>query len=293
MFDFIANPLGQILLFIYNNLSFANYGLAIIIFTVIIKLILLPLTVKQYKSTAKMQVIQPQIQEIQKRYKNDKEKLNQELMKVYQENKVNPAGGCLPLLIQMPILFSLFYVLREPLKFMYNKTPEVIEKIMAVVPESFTEGFYKQVGVMNYLNQFPEKIQELGLENLITRDEVLNLNFIGLNLGVIPSYKWADITGDPSTYIPLLLLVVIGVVITFISSKMTMPKKKDDNKNNKSAGAGMQNSMLYMGPIMTLIFSFSLPAGVVLYWIAGYIFQIFQQLYINKHIIDNKEVSSN
>ena len=81
--DFIAYPLGRFLYFIYNTIAFGNYGLALILFTVIVRLALLPLTIKQYKSTAKMQQIQPKIQEIQKRYKNDKEKLNTELMRVY------------------------------------------------------------------------------------------------------------------------------------------------------------------------------------------------------------------
>jgi hypothetical protein len=92
--DIIARPLGEFLLFIYNTLAFHNYGLAILTFTLVVKLVLLPLTVKQYRSSAKMQELQPLIQEIQKRYKNDKEKLNQEMIKVYQENNYNPAGGC-------------------------------------------------------------------------------------------------------------------------------------------------------------------------------------------------------
>lgn len=292
MLDFIAYPLGQFLYFIYNNLSFLNYGLAIIIFTLIMKLVLLPLTVKQYKSTAQMQLIQPKIQEIQKRYKNDKEKLNQELMKVYQENKVNPAGGCLPLLIQMPIIISLFWVLREPLKFMMNKSAEVIEQIVALVPSQFTIGHYSQIGVMDYFSQYPDKLA--GIEHLITRNEIINLNFLGLNLGKIPTLNTELLFGpESSVYLPLLILPILGVITTFISAKLSVPKRNvTDVNKNKDATANMQNSMLYMGPIITLLFSFQLPAGVVLYWIVGYVFQIFQQLYINKYIIDKKEVTS-
>src|SRR4051812_32248399 len=133
--DYIALAMGQILKLIYFNMSFLSYGLAIIILTVVIRLILLPLYVKQYRSTSRMQEIQPQIQEIQKRYKNDKEKLNQELMRIYQENKVNPAGGCLPLLLQMPILFSLYWVISQPLKFMLRKDPAIIQQILEQVPQ--------------------------------------------------------------------------------------------------------------------------------------------------------------
>ena len=296
MLDFIAKPLGQILYFIYNNLAFFNYGFAIIIFTVIIKLVLLPLTVKQYKSTAKMQLIQPQIQELQKRYKNNKEKLNEELMKVYQENKVNPAGGCLPLIIQMPILISLYWVITQPLKFMLNKTPEAIDSLIKFVETTapnFTMGYSKQIGILDYFSQYPEKLT--GLENLLARDELIGLQFLGLNLGKIPTYNPSLLFGpEAGTYLPLLILPVIGVITTFISAKLSMPRKDKDDKKSKDTGmvGSMSNSMLYMGPILTLIFSFQLPAGVVLYWIAGYVFQIFQQLYINKHVIEKKEVAS-
>jgi YidC/Oxa1 family membrane protein insertase len=108
MLDFIAMPMGSILKFIYDNLAFQNYGIAIVLFTVGIKSLLLPTTIKQVQSTSKISEIQPQIQEIQKKYSEDKEKQNAEMIKLYQENNVNPAGGCLPLLIQMPILFSLY-----------------------------------------------------------------------------------------------------------------------------------------------------------------------------------------
>lgn len=289
MLDFIAKPLGQFLYFIYNTIAFENYGVAIIIFTVIIKLILLPLTIKQYRSTAKMQELQPLIQEIQKKYKNDKEKLNQELMKIYQENNANPAGGCLPLLIQMPILFSLFYVITQPLKFMLSKTPEQIQTLIDYVSKQITTGFYKQIDVLNYFSKNPEALSNVG--DIFKREELISMNFLGLNLSMIPKFDPKVLFGpEAGIYLPLLLIPILGVVTTYISSKMSMPPsaQKDGQKATNSA----QNSMLYVGPIMTLIFSFQLPAGVGIYWIAGYVFQIFQQLYINKHVIKKKEVAT-
>ncbi len=134
MFDFIAIPMGAILKFIYDNIAFQNYGVAIILFTVGIKSLLLPLNIKQVQSTSKIGELQLQMQEIQNKYKDGKEKQSAELMKLYQENKVNPAGGCLPLLIQMPILFSLYYVISQPLKYMAGKSPEVIVKLYESIP---------------------------------------------------------------------------------------------------------------------------------------------------------------
>lgn len=108
----ISNLLGHALRIIFEVVN--NYGLSIILFTIFVKVLLLPLTIKQTKSTKAMQDIQPKIKEIQEKYKNKPEKQNEEIMKLYQEAKINPLAGCLPLLIQMPILFGLYAVLREP-----------------------------------------------------------------------------------------------------------------------------------------------------------------------------------
>ena len=112
---FIAKPLGVLLNFLYGIVN--NYGIAIILFTIVIKLVLLPLTIQQLKQTKQMNELQPKLKELQEKYKNDKEKLNVKTMELYKEYKVNPVGGCLPLLIQLPIIFGLFAVLREPIKY--------------------------------------------------------------------------------------------------------------------------------------------------------------------------------
>jgi len=300
-FDFIAYPLGQFLYFIYNTLAFHNYGLAIIIFTAVMKLILLPLTVKQYHSTAKMQEIQPKIQEIQKRYKNDKEKLNQEMMRIYQENKVNPAGGCLPMLLQLPIMLSLYWVIVQPLKFMLSIP---VEKIYGKINESkvvieeglvqifnITQGFGAEIKIVNQFD--PEKASRILSLDMINKiiDIARGFKFLGMNLSLQATIDTNKLFGpEAGTYLPLLLFPIIGVITTYISSKLSMPQASQNQKTGGQTG-GMANSMMYMGPLMTLIFSFQLPAGVVLYWIAGYVFQIFQQLYINNYVVMKKEVA--
>lgn len=268
MFDFIAKPLGQFLYLIYNTIGFHNYGLAIIIFTIIIRLLMLPLTVKQYRSTAKMQEIQPQIQEIQKRYKNDKEKLNAEMLKLYQENKVNPAGGCMPLLIQMPIIFALWAVISRPLTYMLNRAGEV-QELLKLVPEAQRIRGYDELSIVIHQN-------------------LLSMNFLGLNLGLVPSMDISKIISN-AQYAALLIIPILATAMTYISSKMSMPAGQ--NQQNANA-AQMQNSMMFIAPLMTLFFSFQFPAGLGLYWIAGYVIQILQQMYINKHVIKKKEVAS-
>ena len=117
MFEWlITRPMGFIIHGIYDLVS--NYGVAIILFTCIIKLILLPLNVHSQKAMRKQQKIQPIIAELQKKYANDQEKLQREMMKIYKENNVSMMGGCLPMLIQMPILFGLYKVIRMPIKYL-------------------------------------------------------------------------------------------------------------------------------------------------------------------------------
>lgn len=117
MLDFIARPLGMLLKLVFDFVG--DYGYSIIIFTIITKLLLLPINIKQTESTKRMNEINPKMKEIQDKYKNDKEKMNQKLMELYKEHNYNPASGCLPALIQMPILFSLFYVIQDPVKYVF------------------------------------------------------------------------------------------------------------------------------------------------------------------------------
>ena len=128
--NIIAEPLSRLLHIVYNAVG--NYGIAIIIFTIIVKLVMIPLTIKQTKSMKNMQEIQPKIKEIQKKYANDKEKMNEKVMALYKEHNVNPFGGCLPLLIQFPIIIGLFTVLRQPEN--YGFAREVVESSFLWLP---------------------------------------------------------------------------------------------------------------------------------------------------------------
>ncbi|MDF2987799.1 MAG: 60 kDa inner rane insertion protein [Eubacterium sp.] len=274
--DFIAKPLGQFLYWIYSSVAFENYGLAIIIFTIIVRAAMVPLTLKQYKSTAEMQKVQPLLQELQRKYSNDKQKLNEETMKLYQEHKINPAGGCLPLLIQMPILLSLWQVITKPLKFMLGFSAEQLTKL--ATEANVLKHPYAEIDTITYFIKNGKG------------NEVGNLNMFfpshgGINLGSIPTYHFDQLTADPMK-IWLLLLVVLAVGTTFLTARMSMPKTTDKATNP------MGNTMLYISPLMTLIFSFQFPAGLALYWIAGNIFAIGQQYYVNKYVLKKKEVVS-
>jgi YidC/Oxa1 family membrane protein insertase len=302
MFDFIAKLLGPVLFFIYNTIAFKNYGLSLIMFTILIKAALLPLTIKQLKSTQKMQDIQPELNKLQQRYKNDKEKLNQETMKIYTEKGVNPIGGCLPMLLQLPILFSLFYTIRKPLTYMYGWTKEVIGnviiKVMSALPnvfplatnpflkdydsikadplkvaELFERNAYHEINLVSAINEVPSLVEG--------GEKVMNLNFLGIfNLGVKPTYDFNLISQNPGLYVPALVMVLIAVATTYFSSKISMAKTQtsDNAQMNQTS-----KTMMLMGPIMTLFISFQAPLGLSLYWTISNATQIAQQLFIEKY----------
>lgn len=287
MLDFIAIPMGAILKFTYDNLAFQNYGVAIIFFTVGIKTLLLPLTIRQVQASSKMGNIQPLIQEIQNKHKDDKEKQHEEIMKFYQENNMNPAGGCLPTLIQMPILFSLYYPISQPLKYMLGKSPEVITQLYEMIPEG-TENIAKMrdLNIITYFSNHPELLQSVS--DLLKPADLLNMNFLGINLGVMPSWNPSHYINGVSgieTYL-LLLIPVMAAITSYISVSYSM--KVTSKKGETGGQLSVQNNLAMVSPIMSGAISFTVPAGLGLYWIVGNIYQIAQQLFVD-HIIVKKQ----
>ena len=204
-----------------------NYGVAIILLTLLVKLVLLPLTIKQTRSMIAMQKIQPEIKKLQEKYKDDKEKLSQEMMKFYKDNKINPLGGCLPLLLQMPVFIALFTVLRK-----YLLTPPTL-----IVGMTFNKllGFYSSGGVI--VKIAPKSAGFLWIRNL------------------------ADTT---KTADPTFVLLILLILTTWYSQKQVMTDPR-------------QKNMLYIMPLITAFIGYSLPAGVVLYWLTTNALQIAQQ----------------
>jgi YidC/Oxa1 family membrane protein insertase len=203
-------------------------------------------------------------------------------MKAYAEHKYNPASGCLPLLVQLPILFSLIYVIGQPLTYMLGYSADKIKTLLDTVPEANRiAGFYAQIGAVKF-------------------HEILNMQFLGLDLSLVPTWRPNVLFGpEMSTYLPLVILPILSFVSTILSNKLMMMStmKRNNSNDNKDASqdasVAMQKNMMFIGPMMTLWVSFQFPAGLGLYWFAGNVFQIFQQLYLNKYIINKKEVKEN
>ncbi|MFW5884794.1 MAG: YidC/Oxa1 family membrane protein insertase [Patescibacteria group bacterium] len=231
----IFQPLFNLLIEIYNIIP--DLGISIVIITVLIRIALLPVSKKSIESQKKMQELQPEIKKIQEKYKNNKQKQGEEVMKFYKEKKVNPAAGCLPLIIQLVILIALYRVFLAVMDF--NGSSELLY--------SFVEN--------------PGHLKEMAFWGLINITE---------------------------RSIPL---AIVASGFQFWQSKMMMKKQQKDKnqkpQNKKSGkepdfGEIMQQQMLYMGPILTLIIGISFPAGLPLYWLITTIFMIGQQYYIMK-----------
>lgn len=301
----IFRPMGWILQLLYSFIQ--NYGLALIAFTVLIKLLILPLNVKSQKAMLKQQKLQPLMQEIQKKYAHDKDKQSQELMKLYKENDASPTAGCLPMLIQFPLIIGLYTVLRMPLSFMRGvnfNTPENINKVIELqklvkgIPElaksageTFLNSSMKTLAdnFQIEMSSFASTLADMGYTQFA--DWKVNFNFLGLDLSRYPSEfpLLSFIFGGESipvetilSTLPLLIIPVLAGVTSWILAKMTQNKQKPstaqaNNGQTEDTAAQMNKSMTLMMPIMSLVFSYTLPSGIGMYWIVSNVVQMIQQ----------------
>lgn len=298
LFELITVPMGYIIDLIYRLVQ--NYGLSIIIFTVVIKLCLLPLNIKSQKAMKKQQKIQPILAELQKKYANDQQKLQQEMMKLYKDNDVSMMGGCLPMLIQFPILIGLYRVIQGPIKYLLHVNftdAGVSDKITRIVT-LMAEKFPGELG--SYANYSAEQLFKNAQIQLATWSEKvldaaeawsINFNFLGLNLAEVPSKSISAIMqGDFSQVgtIALIIIPALAIFTTWFSMKQTQKMSGQNQQNDQTQAAQMSKSMNMMMPIMTGFFTFTLPSGMGIYWIASNIIQMVQQWILNKYF-ENKE----
>jgi len=273
IFDIINIPLGYLFRFIYLLLN--NYGWTLVVFTIITKAILLPLTIKQQKSMQQMQRIQPKMQELQKKYQYDKEKLNQETMKLYQENNVNPMGGCLPLLIQFPLLIALYNIIRSPLSYVVQLGKHGLPSISEV--HTFLTSLGSTVQLRDEIGIAAEMTKHAGelAKHFPTADIMqIDFSFFGLNLSQTPNINVLS---------PLLLIPVLAGLTTFLQSWLTNKMNGQSKNNTANDAANSMKTMTYFFPLMTVFFSLSLPAGLGFYWIVSNIIQIIQQVIMTKY----------
>lgn len=284
--------MGFLIRMIYEIVQ--NYGLSIIFFTIIIKLILMPLTIHSQKAMRKQQKLQPYLMELQEKYANDKERLQQATMKLYKDNNVSMTGGCLPMLIQFPILIGLYRVIQKPLTYLLNidfSLEENISHITDLVSRMVTE-FPDVIGKLK--DYTTDQLINMSQIQLSTWSQMLNgaqdkwainFDFLGLDLSVVP-YKGVEyLLAGMFTHVDRILLILIpaiAILTTWLSMKQSQSMTKTP-ENADNPAAQMSKSMNLMMPIMTGFFAFTLPSGLGLYWIISNVMQIVQQAVLNNY----------
>lgn len=268
MIQAIASVLGYIIRFFYDLVG-QNYFITILIFTLFTKVVLFPLAWIQIKSMEKMNKMSVKQKEIQDKYKNDKEKQTQELMNLYKENKVNPLSGCLPLIIQIPIIFAMFYIVKQPLTYIVQTPQEEIK--------TYTQQLLNKEDV----NEKEMQANEL----LIAKEHnLINMQVIpGINLGDVPSNVFSKDENKKASPISLAI-----PILTFIVSFL-LNKYSQKNTQQTPEQAEMQKTTNLLMPLMSAFFSYAMPLALGVYWLFGSMLQFVQQFIINKIVKKDKE----
>ncbi len=291
--DIIQVPFGY-LLSLLNQLT-SNYGLALIIFAIILKLVLLPVTAKGKKSTMKMSRLTPKLQALQKKYAGDQQKLNEATNALYREEGVSMGGSCLWSLVPLLILLPLYAVVRQPITYMLHESAEVADQIVKLIKEAIPgefgkNNFYDQMIAAPLIPQFAEQLKDI-VANPATL-EGLNFTFLGVDLGAIPTFnvfKWEVWNWATIGAFLLPVLSAGGQVLSMLinqrmnNSLVTDEKGVEDKETAKNSQANQSGKMmLYMMPLMSLWIGFTIPAALSLYWFIQGLVTTATDVYLTK-----------
>ena len=262
---------------------FDSYGIALILFTIVVKLILFPFNLKGKKGMIKMNLISGQLREIQKRCGNDRERYNQEVQKFYSENNVSPMGGCIWQLIPLLILWPLYAIIRRPFRYMMGLSDTAIASVAGALGWSdyaSMTGAYKELTLAADLNS----------TNLATATAaaagsslfVINFSFLGMDLAEIPNLMfWQD--GIDWNSIGLFLLPIISAVLSLLSMLVSQrTNRMNRNQEMDKSTASTNRTMMIVSPLISLWIGYSMPAGLCIYWIANSLLMMVQEVICGK-----------
>lgn len=286
----VLTPFVWILMLFYN--FFHNYGIALILFAVLVKLILFSFSLKGKRSMIQMNMMSGKMQKLQKMYGNNKEKYNLEVQKLYEKEKVNPMSGCLWSFIPLLILLPLYAIIRQPLTYMMNLSPDVINQIAGALNwETVAQnmGWIKEAAAYSNAGY-----NQLYLASLITTENVaavqaavgdaakslfaVNFDFLGLNLAATPQLKFWTVAGG----FGLFLLPVISAATGFLFSMISMKTNAVNQQSAQAANNSTSKMMLIVSPLMSLYIGFVMPAGLCVYWIAQNLLSMLQEFLASK-----------
>ncbi len=309
VFDPLYTAFGWIVRQLY--LFLGNYGVVIILFTIILRGLMIPLGVRQQRSMYKTTSLQSEVNEIQRRYPNDKQKQSELQMDLYKQHGVSPTAGCLPSILQLILIWPIFRIIQAPLTYIMNISSDNLIKIgntlagmtdstgkALITANQATNAVSNNIPILNALERSPAALSRVVSEGLLRVNQLIDVDFLGINLGITPTYKPSLLFGAESgTYLPLLIIPIIVLITTLLQmriSRMTMPNRKkraDDKAREKKnpARAGqtpedrtesMMKSMNIFMPLFMLWTTFTLPAALGLYWTIGNLMMILQTLII-------------
>ena len=296
----ITIPFGYVLDLLYRLVD--NYGLALILFALVVQVVLLPISAKSKKSMMKMSRITPRIQAIKDKYPNDQQKQNEEITKLQKEEGVGMGcGGCLWSLVPLLILIPLYSIIRQPIEFMLHESAETAAAIVGVVKEKLPDlfsgnnAFYEQLIAASHIAEFKEEILAAGIEVSERTLEGLNFTFLGLNLGTVPEYRvWNTAVWSWNwTCIGLFLIPLLSagqqVLSMLISQRSNNSVITDENgmqdkeTAQKSQSAQTGKTMMYLMPIFSLWIGFSVPASLSVYWFVGGLARMVEDFFLTRH----------
>lgn len=291
----ILKPFAWLLLTFYN--IFNSYGLALILFAIVIKLILFPVSLKSKKSMIQMNLLSGKMQQLQKQYGKDRERYNLEVQKLYEREKVNPMGGCLWSLIPMIVLIALYGIIREPITYFMNLSMDQIKEVaqllnwdtvavtqgwvtQAMMDKAggvFENGAYNQLYLLSLINDSNLASLQAALGEAGSGLFVMNFQFLGLDLSLIPTWKfWTG--GLKWSSIGLFLLPLVSTGVSFLSMKVSMATNKMNTKTQNAQMDQTNKIMMWMMPLMSLWIGFTVPAGLSVYWVAQYFVTMAQEV---------------
>ncbi len=286
MWDYVVMALGWIIKTIYNLVE--NYGVAIILFTIVVKLLLLPLNIKSQRAMKKQAQLQPVLAELQKKYANDQQKLQQETLKLYKENNVSMMGGCLPMLIQMPILIALYQAIQKPLTYMfgvpYKLKGEETKALYDATVNKVTE-LVQGTNITMPVDQLL-KTDQITISSLVEKGHewFINFDFLGMDISQKPwdSFKMFMANPQENWVLAFLMIIpVLAVVSSIVQSKISMKLSGQSQNNSNEQTQSMNKMMTTFMPLMTGWFTMILPASIGIYWIISGLIQVIQQVVLN------------
>lgn len=293
--DIIQVPFGYLMGWLYQFTN--NYGIALILFSIIVQLVMLPMTAKSKKSMMKMSRLQPRMQEIQRRYADDPQRQNAAIQAMYKEEGVSMGGGCLWSLVPMLIIIPLYAVVRQPLVYMLHESLETANQIVDVLktaaPEAFgSNAYYNQITAAQLIPQYADVLKEAIPTISDTVLNGVNFGFLGCNLGLIPPFNVFASTFWTWPNVGLFLLALLSagnqVVTMWINQKMNDSvvtnkdgiQDKETAQNSQAAQTG--KVMMYTMPLMMLWIGFTVPASLSLYWLIGGVVRTIEDVLLTK-----------